>query len=114
MPDLNVVAAGSLLEFALKDISFPVGRVQFLQVHPMSFPEYLYAGGHEQAAKLVLPFTHKSSLIISRHPRARNRYTLVASRYNLSTLTDGPAVGHSCAPGIHQAWLPASLLLRAT
>ena len=28
MPDLHVVGAGSLLEFALKDASFPVGRIQ--------------------------------------------------------------------------------------
>ena len=29
LPDLHVIAAGSLLEFAMKNISFPVGRVQF-------------------------------------------------------------------------------------
>ncbi len=42
MPDLHVIAAGSLLEFLLndKDFSFPVGRVEFLYLHPchlMSF-----------------------------------------------------------------------------
>lgn len=61
MPDLHVVAAGSLLEFALQDISFPVGRVHFLQVYPLSFPEYLYAGGHEQAASLLLQPPHRVS-----------------------------------------------------
>jgi hypothetical protein len=30
MPDLHIIAAGSLLDFILKDISFPVGRVQFI------------------------------------------------------------------------------------
>ena len=29
LPDLHVIAADSLLEFAMKNISFPVGRVQF-------------------------------------------------------------------------------------
>ncbi len=43
MPELHVIAAGSLLEFALDKISFPVGRVQYLHVNPMSFYEYLQA-----------------------------------------------------------------------
>ena len=53
LPELHVVAAGSLLEFALKDISFPVGRVQFLHLGPLSFQEYLSAAGHEQAVKSI-------------------------------------------------------------
>lgn len=54
MPDLHVVAAGSLLEFALKDISFPVGRIQFLQLYPLCFAEYLEATGNTEAAQTVL------------------------------------------------------------
>jgi len=54
LPDLHVVAAGSLLEFALKDISFPVGRVQFLYLHPLCFAEYLQATGNEEAAGIIL------------------------------------------------------------
>lgn len=30
LPEMHVIAAGSLLEFALKEISFPVGRVQMI------------------------------------------------------------------------------------
>ena len=52
-PELHVVAAGSLLEFAMAEISFPVGRVQFLDMHPMSFAEYLMACGREDAANMV-------------------------------------------------------------
>src|SRR5207248_1992475 len=37
IPDLHLIAAGSLLEFVLSEISFPVGRVQFLNVYPLSF-----------------------------------------------------------------------------
>ena len=45
MPKLHVIAAGSLLEFVLNDenFSFPVGRVEFLYLHPLSFLEYLQA-----------------------------------------------------------------------
>ena len=46
--DLHVVAAGSLLEFALKKMtSFGVGRVRSLFMYPMSFDEFLVAMGNE-------------------------------------------------------------------
>jgi len=54
MPDLHVISAGSLLEFAMKDISFPVGRIQFLQLYPLCFVEYLLAIGHNEAAGILL------------------------------------------------------------
>jgi uncharacterized protein len=41
-PHLHVIAAGSLLEFALGEVkSFPVGRVEQFLLHPVSFEEYL-------------------------------------------------------------------------
>jgi uncharacterized protein len=47
MPELHVIAAGSLLEFALADIpSFGVGRVRSLYMYPLSFREFLMA--HEE------------------------------------------------------------------
>ena len=54
MPELHVVAAGSLLEFALEVSSFPVGRVQFLNLYPLCFAEYLEAIGNGAAATAVL------------------------------------------------------------
>ena len=48
-PEYRVVVAGSLLEFTLEDYnySFPVGRVEFLYLGPMTFDEYLLALGHQ-------------------------------------------------------------------
>src|SRR5262249_3849512 len=45
LPQLHVIAAGSLLEFAMTDepFSFPVGRIQFARLYPISFEEYLDA-----------------------------------------------------------------------
>ncbi len=43
MPDAHVIAAGSLLDFVLKDISFPVGRVEEIEMHPLTFAEFLLA-----------------------------------------------------------------------
>ena len=46
LPDLHVVAAGSLLEFALNDIpTFGVGRIHSMFMHPMTFDEFLAADG---------------------------------------------------------------------
>ncbi len=45
MPNLHVIAAGSMLEFALGKISFPVGRVSFEWMQPMTFYEFLVASG---------------------------------------------------------------------
>ncbi|MDR0939619.1 MAG: ATP-binding protein [Mediterranea sp.] len=47
-PELHVVAAGSLLEFALVEIpSFAVGRLRSIFLYPMSFDEFLAATGQE-------------------------------------------------------------------
>jgi predicted AAA+ superfamily ATPase len=54
MPSLHVAAAGSLLDFALQNISFPVGRVQFLDLFPMTFCEFLLAVGRASMAELLL------------------------------------------------------------
>lgn len=49
MPELHVAAAGSLLEFTLKDMpSFGVGRMRSMFMYPMSFDEFLMASGYEQ------------------------------------------------------------------
>jgi hypothetical protein len=45
IPQLHVIAAGSLLDFALREFkhSMPVGRIEYLFLHPMSFEEFLLA-----------------------------------------------------------------------
>lgn len=53
MPSTPVVAAGSLLDFALADAQFPVGRVQFAEMHPMTFAEFLEATGNASLAALL-------------------------------------------------------------
>ena len=49
LAELAVIAAGSLLELALDDqqYSVPVGRLSYLHLEPMSFPEYLRAHGQQ-------------------------------------------------------------------
>ncbi len=50
----HVAAAGSLLGIRLsRPGSFPVGKVSFLELHPMSFPEFLRAMGRSRYAALL-------------------------------------------------------------
>lgn len=60
IPQLHVIGAGSLLEFALNDENFrtPVGRVQYMYMHPLSFGEFLLA---KEKYKL-LEYIKKSSI----------------------------------------------------
>lgn len=59
-PDLYVIAAGSLLESLVGNhISFPVGRVEYMALHPCTFTEFLGALGEnilvEQIEQLEVP-----------------------------------------------------------
>lgn len=48
MPELHVVAAGSLLEFALDELpTFGVGRIHSMYMYPMTFDEFLKANGEQ-------------------------------------------------------------------
>ncbi len=50
-PEYHIIAAGSLLGVSIgKEISFPVGKVNFLTLFPMSFGEYLEAIGEDLLA----------------------------------------------------------------
>lgn len=52
--EYHIICAGSLLGVSLhKDISFPVGKVNFLNLYPLSFTEFLLAVGKEQQANLI-------------------------------------------------------------
>lgn len=63
-PDIPVIAAGSMLESLFDpQISFPVGRVEYLVIRPVSFPEFLGAMEETAALEQVLTvpapaFTH--------------------------------------------------------
>ena len=64
-PDLAVIAAGSVLESLFNnEVQFPVGRVSYLVLRPVSFPEFLNALGEDAALEQLLhvpvrPFAHE-------------------------------------------------------
>ena len=56
-PEYHIVCAGSLLGIALQQqLSFPVGKVDFLTLYPMSFSEFLRACGSETLADYIENF----------------------------------------------------------
>lgn len=79
LPQLPVLAAGSLLEFTLADhaVSMPVGRVSFLHVEPMGFDEFLRA--HDQARLLEVLAAWRPGARLS--PAAHERASAWAQRY---------------------------------
>ena len=53
-PEYHIIAAGSLLGVALHSgFSFPVGKVEFLDLHPLNFPEFLNACGESNLEVLL-------------------------------------------------------------
>ena len=86
--DLFVIAAGSLLETIMdRKISYPVGRVEYMLMHPVSFREFLGATGETQSldllnAKDVPTFAHdhlmrqfKKYLTIGGMPQVVDQYS---------------------------------------
>ena len=53
-PEYQIICAGSLLGVALhQGTSFPVGKVEFIDLYPMSFTEFMRAMGKEQFVELI-------------------------------------------------------------
>lgn len=101
MPELSVIAAGSLLETIFDNkLSFPVGRVEFLVIRPFSFIEFLNAIGEtnalEQLTTIPLkPFAHQKLLslfhtyaIIGGMPEIIKEYSETKDFTSLSSIYD--------------------------
>lgn len=77
LPDLPVIAAGSLLDFSLREheFSMPVGRISYCYAEPVSFYEFLDASGNE-ALKTALAAAAESLELSPRlHQRALELFT---------------------------------------
>jgi len=82
LPELHVIGAGSLIEFALRaeDFRMPVGRVQSVYMYPMSFEEFLAAVGEERLLNHIRTVDLKAGLapvIASRLEEVFRQYLLV-------------------------------------
>lgn len=53
-PEYHITVAGSLLGISLhSDVSFPVGKINVINMYPLNFEEFLMAKGEEEACKLL-------------------------------------------------------------
>jgi len=71
LPELALISAGSLLEFALRDHSFsmPVGRIEYLYMGPMTFTEFLRALGEDKLAYLIDTYSLKDDIELVIHQK---------------------------------------------
>ncbi len=79
LPQLHVIAAGSLLEFELRKISVPVGKIHFIYMYPLSFSEYLAAAGKNNLREMLMetPFEPLPQALHNQLIREVRNYTLL-------------------------------------
>lgn len=53
LPGQHIIAASSLLDFAMEEFSFPVGRINNMDMAPMNFYEFLKASGKSKEAEII-------------------------------------------------------------
>jgi predicted AAA+ superfamily ATPase len=75
MPDLHVIAAGSLLEFALEEVpSFGVGRISSKFMYPLSFDEFIRAMGFTALADNLTEATPESGFSEALHLKCKGLF----------------------------------------
>lgn len=72
IPELHVVAAGSLLDFALEQVGIPVGRVSSLYMYPLSFIEFLVACENRKWAEAIIKLSLEKPLSQALHDKLIN------------------------------------------
>ncbi len=73
-PHLHIIAAGSLLDFTLKEMNYsmPVGRVEFYTMHPMNFEEFLLALSQDRLISYIENFELKNDFSQAIHHKLLN------------------------------------------
>jgi len=72
-PEIALCCAGSLLGVALSPESFPVGKVEFLDLHPMSFTEFLKALNEELLLDILESSAGLESISLAAHGKLWDR-----------------------------------------
>lgn len=106
LPELHVVAAGSLLDFALGDheFSMPVGRIEYLHLGPMTFEEVLAAQGKASLCDYLGGFRVGDSMPESIHKECMQqlRQYMVVGGMPASVQAFLNAAGHSDSERVKQ------------
>lgn len=127
-PNLHVIAAGSLLEFALAELpSFGVGRIRSIFVYPLSFEEFLSALGEDKLRDYLgkanfdqaisepihakLQQVHKTFLLIGGMPEAVKAYARGKSLLEIQRVLDDLVVSIQADFDKYKARFPAVRLI---
>lgn len=127
-PTLHVIAAGSLLEFALAELpSFGVGRIRSVFVYPLSFEEFLSALGEEKLRDYLnkanfdqaisepihakLQQLHKTFLLIGGMPEAVKAYAEGKSLLEIQRVLDDLVISIQADFDKYKARFPAVRLI---
>ena len=103
-PDIYVIAAGSLLENVIDHkISFPVGRIEYMTLHPCSFLEYLNEDFDQQAIEELkadaiherLMYEFRKYCIVGGMPEAIKVYAQTKDLLSLDTIYDALIASYS-------------------
>lgn len=106
-PDIYVIAAGSLLENVIdRKISFPVGRVEYMALHPCSFLEYLNGIDEDFDRQAIedlkadaihdrLMYEFRKYCIVGGMPEAIKMYAQTRDLLSLDTVYDGLITSYS-------------------
>jgi uncharacterized protein len=72
-PELHVITAGSLLEFALEDLTaWGVGRIRSVYMYPMSFDEFLLANNEDALIEIKKDATNVHPLNVAFHEKLKD------------------------------------------
>lgn len=83
-PHLYVIVTGSLLEFAMEQIArMPVGRVEFAELHPLNFQEYL-SGMENQALLNVLNHIPIDNQLLNPVYQIFHEYVMIGGMPNIA------------------------------
>ena len=80
LPELAICAAGSLLGVAFSDESFPMGKIEYIDLYPMSFEEFLLNYGHEmlyESFTVALKNRNSTSIIHAKLKELLKEYYIV-------------------------------------
>ena len=106
-PDIYVIAAGSLLENVIdRKISFPVGRVEYMALHPCSFLEYLNGIGEDFDRQVIeelqgdtiherLMYEFRKYCIVGGMPEAIKSYAQTKDLLSLDPIYDALITSYS-------------------
>ncbi len=97
LPELHILAAGSLLEFVLAehDFSMPVGRVEYLHLGPMFYEEFLIASGENRLRDFLASFELGDEIPEAIHKRLMDHLHIFLATGGMPESVESWVVDHS-------------------